>query len=203
MLLSNLSRIPTMNSSVPRPITAPLFLALLLTAACTADEQAQAGAGVQAPAQPTLEAATSLGVRNARMPAPALVTAGQITEEQFDGLVAAGFENFISLRLADEDGAGWEEGHAPSEGVSFTRLPVTGGAGLTRETAEELAWLLDSAEGGTVLYCGSSNRVGALMALKAFWVDGAEPQEALDLGLAAGMTRLEPTVRGMLGLSEN
>lgn len=187
-----------------RRITPLVHLGLLLTVACTADQPADGQAEVVVQQQPTLEAATSLGVYNARMPAPALVTAGQITEEQFDGLVAAGFVNFISLRLADEDGAGWEENHAPGAGASFTRLPVPGGAGLTRETAEALARILESAaDEGTVLYCGSSNRVGALMALKAFWVDGAAPEEALELGRAAGMTRMEPTVRGMLGLSEN
>jgi len=183
----------------------PLFsLGLLVTVACTADQPPRDQAEADFQRQPTLDAATSLGVRNARMPAPGLVTAGQLTEEQFHGLAAAGFQNFISLRLAEEDGAGWEERYAPGEGVSFTRVPVSGGAGLNRETAEELARLLDAAgDEGTVLYCESSNRVGALMALKAFWVDGATPAEALELGKASGMTRLEPTVRQMLELSEN
>jgi protein tyrosine phosphatase (PTP) superfamily phosphohydrolase (DUF442 family) len=193
-----------MKSSMRRRITPLLHLGLLVTVACTADQPPRDQAEGDSQLQPTLDAATSLGVRNARMPAPGLLTAGQLTEEQFHGLAAAGFQNFISLRLAEEDGAGWEEGYAPGEGVSFTRVPVPGGAGLNRETAEELARLLDAAgDQGTVLYCGSSNRVGALMALKAFWVDGATPEEALELGTASGMTRLEPAVRQMLGLSEN
>ena len=50
----------------------------------------------------------------------------------------------------------------------------------------------------TVLYCGSSNRVGALLALKAYWLDGADPEDALELGRAAGMTRLEGRVTELM-----
>lgn len=195
-----------MNSPTRRRTTPLFLLGLLAALACTADARPQAEVEVQALSQPaiTLESATALEVRNARMPLPGLVTAGQVTEEQFDGLVAAGFENFISLRLADEGGAGWEEEYAPGAGASFTRLPVSGSAGLNRETAEELGRLLDAAgDGGTVLYCGSSNRVGALLALKAFWVDGVSAEDALELGKAAGVTRLESTLVELLGLSEN
>ncbi len=199
-----------MSSPRHRRTTPLLLVGLLAAVACTADVQPQGESEVQAstqvPAQPavTLESATALDVRNARMPLPGLVTAGQPTQEQFDGLVAAGFENFISLRLADESGAGWEEDYASGAGASFDRLPVSGGAGLNRETAEELGRLLDAAgDAGTVLYCGSSNRVGALLALKAFWVDGVSAEEALELGKAAGVTRLEPTLMELLGLSEN
>lgn len=195
-----------MNSPTRRRTTPLFLLGLLAALACTADARPQAEVEVQALSQPaiTLESATALEVRNARMPLPGLVTAGQPTQEQFDGLVAAGFENFISLRLADEGGAGWEEEYAPGAGASFTRLPVSGSAGLNRETAEELGRLLDAAgDGGTVLYCGSSNRVGALLALKAFWVDGVSAEDALELGKAAGVTRLESTLVELLGLSEN
>ena len=173
-----------------------LLPALLLLAACSGGEPAQDVA-----LAPSLEDATALGVANARMPVPGLVTAGQLSEAQLDGLVEAGYTNFISLRLASEDGAGWEEGHLASGDAHFTRLPVAGTEGLNRENVEALDRLLDAAaEEGTVLYCGSSNRVGALMALRAHWLDGATPEAALELGRAAGMTRLEPAVQ-MLGMS--
>lgn len=183
---------------------AGLLTLVLVLSACGGDAPPAAEEAPPVPvmsAAPGLEAATSLGVYNARMPLPGMVTAGQLTQEQFDGLVAAGFDNFVSLRLPDEDGAGWEEGHAASVGATFTRLPVAGAGGLTRETVDELARVLDEAgEEGTVLYCGSGNRVGALLALKAHWVDGLSAEEALELGRAAGVTRLEPTLREMLGL---
>jgi protein tyrosine phosphatase (PTP) superfamily phosphohydrolase (DUF442 family) len=172
----------------------------LLTAACSAEERSEAPeASPVAVTTASLEDATALEVRNARLPLPQLLTAGQLTEAQLDGLAEAGFENFISLRLADEDGAGWEEAHAASQSVSFTRLPVAGTDGLTLENVQELDRLLDSAgDAPTVLYCGSSNRVGALLALRAFWLDGASAEDALELGRAGGMTRLEPAVDELL-----
>lgn len=50
------------------------------------------------------------------------------------------------------------------------------------------------------LACASGNRVGVLLAARAFWFDGASPDQALTLGKQAGLTRLEPVVRSLLGL---
>lgn len=181
--------------------------ALLLTGtACTSEPPAD-----QVPAAPvtigsssvgaTLEAATDLGVSNARMPLPNLVTAGQPTQEQMLGLAEAGFGHFISLREADERGAGWEEVYTADQPFDFDRLPIAGSDALTRENVETLAALLDAADGEpTVLYCGSSNRVGALLALKAYWVDGLDAEAAFELGERAGMKSLKGQVRGLLGL---
>jgi hypothetical protein len=83
--------------------------------------------------------------------------------------------------------------------VSFARIPVSGATGLTRENVETLDMLLDeSSDDGTVLYCASSNRVGALLALRAYWLDGAEPDQALELGRRAGMTSLETRVAELM-----
>jgi uncharacterized protein (TIGR01244 family) len=134
------------------------------------------------------------------MPIAGMVTGGQPDQAQLDALVAAGFENFISLRPAGEDGAGWEESGVGAP-ASFARLPIRGGTDLTRENVEALGRMLDEAgDGATVLYCASGNRVGALLALKAAWLDGVPPEDAMELGLAAGMTRLEPAVAELLGL---
>ena len=188
-------------ASLPVPAglaPALLGLALLTLAACSsADAPGESTAATSAAV--SLDAATALGVRNAAMPVPGLVTSGQLTPEQLDGLVAAGFQSFISLRGPQESGAGWEEEHTQAASVSFQRLPIDGAEGLTREAAEELAKLLEEAGEGTVLYCGSSNRVGALMALKSVYVDGLDAESALELGRAAGMTRLEPRVVEVLG----
>ena len=177
---------------------------ILVLGACSQSEPAQdAGMDAEATttqAAPTLETATSLGVPNARQPKAGLITAGQISQQQMDALAAAGYEHFISLRLPDESGAGWEESYAAERSWDFQRVPVAGSSGLTRENVEALDRILDQAgDEPTVLYCGSSNRVGALMALRAHWLEGASAEEALELGRAAGMTRLEPAVREMLG----
>jgi uncharacterized protein (TIGR01244 family) len=164
---------------------------------------AASGPAAAAAAASALEAAAALGVPNAHEPAPGLLTAGQITEAQLDGLARAGYTTFVSLRLSDEEGAGWEEAYASGHGVTFTRIPVAGAEGLTRENVEALDRVLDAA-GNTpvVVYCGSANRAGALLALRARWLDGATPEEALAFGRAAGMTRLEPVVAQLLGSGE-
>ena len=163
--------------------------ALALLAGCRPDADVDTPAG----------AVAALGVQNVAEPVPNLITAAQPTRAQADALVSMGYENFISLQFAEESGAGWEEAGIPGAGARFARIPVGGPDDLTRENVEALARILEEAGGEqTVLYCASSNRVGALLALKAFWMDGAEADEALALGRAAGLRALEPTVRQLL-----
>jgi protein tyrosine phosphatase (PTP) superfamily phosphohydrolase (DUF442 family) len=141
----------------------------------------------------------ALGLDNAANPAPGLITAAQVSRDQFDALVDMGYQRFISLRVPSEDGAGWEEEHIAGSDVSFARIPVSGATGLTRENVETLDRLLDeSSDDGTVLYCASSNRVGALLALRAYWLDGVEADQAHELGRRAGMTSLEARVAELM-----
>ena len=154
--------------------------------------------GVEGPSTATLEVA---GVHNARMPIEGLLTSGQVTEAQYDALTEGGYRHFISLRPESEKGAGWEEAYA--QPGTFNRIPITGAGDLTRENVEALDKLLDEAGGDpAVLYCASSNRVGALLALRAYWMYGVPAEEAAELGRAAGMTRMEAPVLEILGLTE-
>jgi hypothetical protein len=75
-------------------------------------------------------------------------------------------------------------------------MPVDDAEGLTRENVEELDRHLGEADGVTVIYNG--NRAGALLALRAFWLEGANPAEALDLGRRAGLSGLEPAVSELI-----
>jgi protein tyrosine phosphatase (PTP) superfamily phosphohydrolase (DUF442 family) len=181
----------------------PLFGFLALTACGGSDAPAVEDVAVEqaaeAPLVNGLELAQFLQVSNAREPLPNLVTAGQLTEAQFQAMVDAGFEHFISLRLATENGAGWEEEYAAETATDFQRLPVAGAEQLSMESVQALDALLKEADGQpTVLYCGSSNRVGALMALRAYWLQGASAEDAMALGEAAGMTRLQPAVAAII-----
>ena len=186
------------------PIVAGL---LLVSAACSNDAPPEAAGTAGAAAAPAavplrssaLEAAVALGVTNAHEPAPGLLTAGQITEAQMEALVTAGYRTFVSLRLPTEQGAGWEEAYTSERKVWFMRLPISGAGDLTRGNVEALDQILDAAgDGPIVVYCGSANRAGALLALRARWMDGAPPEDALALGRAAGLTRLEPDVARLL-----
>ena len=187
-------------------------LAVLATVAtlvsCTAENAPPDTSGAEAmlsstPAM-TLAVATEQGVRNARMPIEGLITAGQPTQEQLEALRSAGVDHFVSLRPTSEDGAGWEEALSASEGFAFDRLPITGTGALTRENVETFAAIMQEVgDESAVLYCASSNRVGAMLALKAHWIDGVPPEAALEFGLSAGLTSLETPVRELLGLESN
>lgn len=174
-----------------------LAAALATLAACAATDRTESH-GTPRAAGSDVDAA-ALGVKNGRNPAPGLITGGQLTEEQFRCLAAQGYTTMVSLRPASEEGAGFEEGIAASAGATFHRIAVAGKDGLTRENAVRLHEILDGAgESGAVVYCASGNRVGALFALKAAWVEGKSVEEALGVGRERGMVALEEVVKEML-----
>ncbi|MFN9949040.1 MAG: fused DSP-PTPase phosphatase/NAD kinase-like protein, partial [Planctomycetota bacterium] len=168
---------------------------LLLIAGCRQPEPAPATA--QAPAIGSLFA-PALGLLNEARPEPGLITSGQPTEAQFAALPAAGVTTVIHLRPTTEKGTGWEEAKARDLGLAFVRLPIDGAKAVTEANARKLADLLAGAKGPVLLSCGSSNRCGALLALKAFHVDGLGKDEALACGRRGGLKALEPTVAALL-----
>ena len=84
--------------------------------------------------------------------------------------------------------------------MTYVSLPIQGSADLTEEKARAFAAALDAAESPVLVHCSSGNRVGGLFAMKAHYVDGLSPREALEVGKQAGVTRAEATVRERLGL---
>ncbi len=78
--------------------------------------------------------------------------------------------------------------------MAYVDVPIEGAAGLSEDRAMQFADALAEAERPVVVHCGSGNRVGALFALKAYYVEGKSADEALQIGRDAGMTRLESAV---------
>lgn len=161
--------------------------------------QAGAFAQSQAPLVPSPALLT-----NERHPLPGTVTggvpAGDGSVPLYQALANSGVRTVIDLRT---------EAEVPTEtallaaaaGLDYRRLPVAGEAELDLASARALDLLLDDwSRYPVALVCGSGNRAGALLAVRAFWLDGARPDAALDLGLRAGLTKLEPAVRLLLGL---
>ena len=140
-------------------------------------------------------------LRNGVMVSEGILAGGQPTEEQLAGLADAGYKTVINMRLPDEQGN--TQGEAvEAAGMNYVTVPIEGAAGLSEERARAFAEALDAAERPALVHCGSGNRVGALFALKAFYVDGATADEAIQFGLDAGMTRLEGPVREHLAAAE-
>ena len=172
----------------------PLSVAMLL-AACGSSEPGENGSGGSKPAGDV----QAVGLRNFSEPMPNIVCSGQPTEEQFDKLEAAGVARVLHLRTKGENGTGWEEERAANAKVKFERLEIAGGKGLTRENVEAFAAKLKSYGDEKVLVsCGSSNRVGAMFALKAAWLDGKSKEDAMQIGKSAGMKSLTAVVEKLL-----
>jgi uncharacterized protein (TIGR01244 family) len=131
-------------------------------------------------------------------PFDGVVTAGQPEPAQLEEAAEKGIKTVIDLRRPEEDRGYDEAALSEKLGMEYIQLPIAGGDDLTRENAEKLAEHLDEAEGPFIVHCGSSNRVGALFALKAFYVDDADLATALEIGKKAGMTSLAETTRQRL-----
>lgn len=133
------------------------------------------------------------------MPAANLLTAGQPTPADFEALAAAGLRHIINLRPTTEDAGFDEAALALRLGLSYTVVPVAGPGDLNLARTRELDAALTATQSEPVLvHCASSNRVGALLALRASWLQGKSTDEALALGRAGGLTKMEPVVQQLL-----
>ena len=181
-----------------RPLNSPtkVFLTLLALAPLV-------GCTARARAVPDDPAVLALGIPGAVLVEPHLVSSGQYDQDQFSKLPALGYDTVIQLRPASEEGAGWEEAQAAQLGLKFLRIPVAGAQDITEANALALEAALKNRDGGTLVACSSGNRVGGLLALRAYYVDKLPPEEALEVGKRGGLTRAEPAVRKLLGLPES
>lgn len=144
-----------------------------------------------------IESAPLVAIPNAKQPLPGVLTGGKPSEAQLREAHAAGYRTVISLLPANETVDEAEQ--AKALGLSFVTIPIAGAADLTEDNARRLSQARAAAAGAPIIiHCGSGNRVGALMALEAFYVDHADAAEALELGRRAGLTALEPAVKTQL-----
>jgi uncharacterized protein (TIGR01244 family) len=156
-------------------------------------------AAAESPAATSVSAADLL--LNGRRPFPGILTGGQPTLEQFEAISELGYTTVINLRSAAEmtaEIAGREDVEAL--GMNYVFIPVASPADLNRENVQLLADALAAADGPTVVHCASGNRIGAIFALKAIYLDDVPAEEALEIGRSAGLTSLEPVILQKLGL---
>jgi len=125
------------------------------------------------------------------------VSTGQPDEEILRKASDAGFVAVIDMRTASEDRGYDEAATVETLGMSYISLPVAGADDTSFENAAQLDEILAGIDGPVLLHCASGNRVGALFALRAS-LAGASDEEALAVGKAAGLTRLEETVKERL-----
>lgn len=141
----------------------------------------------------------SLTFINMRRPAAFLSTGGQLSLPELKRAAELGVQHIINLRPASED-AGFDEDAVVAElGMGYCRIPIAGPADLNLANVEALDRQLAKAAGKpSIVHCASGNRVGALMALRAKWLHGADIEDALAIGRAHGLTAMEAQVRALL-----
>jgi protein tyrosine phosphatase (PTP) superfamily phosphohydrolase (DUF442 family) len=176
------------------------FTGLCLCVACASAPITSAPVASRAPvSQPPAAAAASeiVAVPNARQAISGVTTGGKPTEAQLQQAKDIGYRTVISL-LPSAEALGEAEA-VQTLGMKFISIPIPDASALTEENARRLAAAMDAPDAKPLLlHCASGNRAGALLALKAFYVDSVTPAEALDLGLRAGMTSLHPQVEAKM-----
>ena len=127
-------------------------------------------------------------------PAEAITAAGQPNENGLKELADSGYAAVIDLRAEGEDRGLDEKAVVESLGMDYISLPIEGRGAISFENAAKLDRILGKYEEPVLVHCGSSNRVGALFALREK-MNGADDEDALAFGKLAGMTSLEDTVK--------
>lgn len=139
------------------------------------------------------------GLSNVAFPAAHRVASGRLQASDIPSLERAGVREVINLSVESETPGFNEAAAMRAAGIDYRSLPVHGAADLTRATVARFDQLLNSAgERTTLVHCASSNRVGALIALRAALIKGQTTEEAVAEGHRWGMKSLEPVVRERL-----
>lgn len=142
---------------------------------------------------------TWVDVPNARTVHGGIVAGGRPTSEHLRQAKAEGLESVIDLCAPCERNDFDEAVVARGLGLHYTAIPISGPADLNRDNAVRLAEALRRAAGKSVLvHCAGGNRAAALLALKAYFVDGLSQEKSVEIGRAAGLSYLEPQLRRAL-----
>ena len=189
------------NAPIDRLFALSVFALLVFVAGCAAPPADEpAAAEPQVTGAPEAPAAAEL-IRNGVMVEEGVLAGGQPTPEELAALAEAGYRTVLNMRLPDEDG-NTDSAYVEELGMAYVDVPIEGAAGLSEERALQFAEALSGVERPVVVHCGSGNRVGALFALKAYYVDGKSADEAMQIGRNAGMTRLEGAVEEHLSQAD-
>ncbi|MCH9693842.1 MAG: tyrosine-protein phosphatase [Gammaproteobacteria bacterium] len=119
-------------------------------------------------------------------------SSGQPDEAAFEVFAENGYKTVIDLRTPGEGRGLDEPGVVEELGMTYVSLPI-GRTDINYESAQALDELIAGADGPVLLHCGSGNRVGALLALRAS-LKGASDAESIVIGEDAGLTSLKARV---------
>ena len=130
-------------------------------------------------------------------PVAGITAAGQPDQAAMEVFAANGYTTVIDMRGPLEN-RGFDEASFVAElGMDYIAFPITSGEQISFEYAAKLDEVISQADGPVLVHCASSNRVGALLALRAS-LAGASDKDALAHGVEGGMTSLATPVQEIL-----
>lgn len=122
------------------------------------------------------------------------VVCGALDEEKIAALAKAGIDVVINLQPDDELSFD-EAGAVERAGMGYEHLPISGAADLKQLKILAFDNILRQHHGKKIaVHCGSGNRVGAAIALRAGWLRGRKMDTAMERGRSHGLTKLEDEV---------
>lgn len=122
------------------------------------------------------------------------VVCGALDEEKVAGLARAGIDVVINLQ-PDEELSFDESAAVERAGMQYEQLSISGAADLKQLKILAFDNILRQYHGKKIaLHCGSGNRVGAAIALRAGWLRGRKMDTAMERGRSHGLTKLEDEV---------
>ncbi len=131
-----------------------------------------------------------MAFKNPNQPFDNIITGGQPSVIDLDNLKQLKVKNIINLRSSVEFDEYDEVTESKIRDFHYISLEISGASDINVENATKLDNILKSLEGKTFLHCASSNRVGALLAIREFVIKGKTKEEAMNLGKAAGLGSL-------------
>jgi protein tyrosine phosphatase (PTP) superfamily phosphohydrolase (DUF442 family) len=137
---------------------------------------------------------------NAAAPQQNLVTGGQPTLEDLNRLAKRGVKVVINLRTKGEFNKFNERQAVERLGMEYVSIEIDGSDGITPANAIRLDKALGELKQPALVHCASSNRVGGLLAFRAFSLQNKSAEESLQIGKLAGMRSTEKKVKILLGI---
>ena len=129
-------------------------------------------------------------------PKPQVISGGQPSENDLRILAKNGTKHVINLRPTTEPVSFNEKKLVEELGMTYHSLPISGAGDITKNNAQQLDDFLASVNGeATFVHCASGNRVGALIAMRAYLIQNQSVEDAITEGKRWGLTSLEQTVR--------
>ncbi|KIG11184.1 Beta-lactamase hydrolase-family protein [Burkholderia sp. MR1] len=136
---------------------------------------------------------------NIKHASPEVVVGGQPSLQDLSKAKDQGVRAVLNLRPEHEAQCFNEQAEVERLGMRYLTLPIADASDLNRAAASKLDTLLGDPENRPIwFHCGSGNRVGALFALRAAWIEGMSLEAAIEVGRQHGLTKMEPDVRSIL-----